>query len=103
MDPRCAAGFVMAAICLVGMIAAAILDRDLPKPWNVPIFLSLLSGFVAGVLLSAGRFLPAEETEMHTRAAIEDSRFARYLATGWTWAAVYIVATVLVVALYVYA
>jgi hypothetical protein len=98
--PRRAAGFVTAAICLVGMIAAAIFDRNLPKPWNVPLFLGLLSGFVAGLLLAAGRFLPAEETEKHTRAAIEDSRFARYLATGWTWAAVYAVATLLVVVLY---
>ncbi|TWU07186.1 Sodium/glucose cotransporter [Symmachiella macrocystis] len=99
--PKRRAGFGLGMVCLVGMIVAAIFDRDLPKPWNVPIFLGLLSGFVAGVLLAAGRFLPAEETEMHTRAAIEDSRFARYLATGWTWAAVYAVAMVLVVALYV--
>jgi len=98
-----AAGFFLAVCCLLGMIAAAILDHQLPKPWNVPLFLGLLSGFVIGMLLAAGRFLPAEETETHIPAAIEQSGFARYLATGWTWAAVYTAAVVLVILLYRFA
>ncbi len=99
--PRRRAGIAIAGVCLVGMIAAAFADRYLPKPWNIPLFLGLLSAFIAGILLAAGRFLPAQEDQTHIRAAIEDSRFAKYLATGWTWAAVYAVATVLVVVLYV--
>ncbi len=97
---RRACGYVLAVICLSQLIALAILDRELPKPWNVALYLGVLSGFVAGMLIAAGRFLPADEPETHVAAAIEQSGFARYLATGWTWGAVYVAAVVLVVVLY---
>lgn len=93
-------GFAVSVFCLLGMIVAALIDQTLPKPWNVPLFLGLVSGFVIGVLLAAGRFLPKEEAEIHISAPIESSKFARYLATGKTWAAVYVIAFLLVILLY---
>lgn len=98
--PRRKLSGLSAGLCLLGMILFAFLDRQLPKPWNVPIYLLLLSGFIVSVMGCAGALLPAEETEVHVRAPIEDSLFARYLATGKTWAAVYILAAILVVVLY---
>jgi SSS family solute:Na+ symporter len=99
--PR-ACGATIAALGLVGMFVCAFVDRDLPKPWNVLIYLGLLSGFVGGMLLCADAFLPAEETEEHVPAAIEKSFLARYLGTGRAWAIVYALAAVIVIVLYLW-
>jgi hypothetical protein len=97
-----ACGAAVAALGMVGMFVCAFVDRDLPKPWNVLIYLGLLSSFVGGMLLCADAFLPAEETEEHVPAAIEKSFLARYLGTGRAWAVVYALAAVIVVVLYLW-
>ena len=96
------AGLIVAACCLAGMTVFAFVDRQLPKPWNVPLYLALLSGFVGGMLLCANAFLPKNEIEDHVPAPIEKSFLARYLATGTTWAIVYATAVVVVILLYVW-
>jgi SSS family solute:Na+ symporter len=97
-----ACGAAIAALGMVGMFVCAFVDRDLPKPWNVLIYLGLLSGFVGGMLLCADAFLPADETEEHVPAPIEKSFLARYLGTGRAWAIVYALAAVIVVVLYLW-
>ena len=94
-----------AVLCLAGMVVEAVLDRSLPKPWNVLLFLGLLSGFVAGVLGASAALLPADEvgqtaTQEEEPGGISSSLIARVFGSGRAWAVVYGVAAVTVVVLY---
>jgi len=97
-----ALGAAVAVAGLVGMVVCAFVDRHLPKPWNVLIYLTFLSAFVGGILLAAEAVVPAVETAEHVPAAIEKSFLARYLGTGWGWVAVYVLAAMIVAGLYIW-
>ncbi len=101
---RRVAGLVLALAFLAGFVACAWFDTSLPKPANVALNFITMTGFVAGMFVAAPMFLPATEEEEEGKAApIESSLLVRVLATGRTWAAVFAIAVVLVIALYLFA
>ena len=101
--PASRVGGTVAVVGLVLMIGFGFLDSRLPdstRPWNVVVYLAVLTAFIAGMLRVADALLPVPEQETAEAAPIESSWLARYLATGRAWAIVYSLGAVMVVVIY---
>ena len=96
-------GVVVALTALVGFVACAFVEGDLPKPpANVLIFGGLMMAFVYGCYLAVPLFVPEEPEPIEAAAAgtIERSWVHRVFGNGWSWLALYVLAAVLVLVLY---
>ena len=95
-------GLGLALASLVAFVLFAVFDEVLPRPGNLFAFMGSMLSFVVGCYIAVPAFMPdAEEGQEASTSAIEGSRIQAVLGSGWAWLAVCVLATVLVVVLYV--
>jgi len=102
-SPWPAAGAALAALCLVAFIVCAVFEERLPKPGNLFVFMGLMMVFVAGCYAAVPLFVADEKEEAVEEVeggGIEQTWLHRIFGSGWSWLALYVGATVLVLALY---
>ena len=103
-------GLALAEIAIIAFIMCACGEAQLPKPWNIAIFMALMTLFVLGIYVAIPGLVGEESLNEEERRDDEEGRreidaslISRIVGSWKTWAAVYAAATVLGVALYAWA
>lgn len=98
---RFLAGLAISVLSLAAFVLCSVFEQRLPKPANVFVFLALVTGFVAGVLVMLPKVIGREvDSPLGENDALSKSLVNRVLSSGYLWLAVYTFAGALMFFLY---
>ncbi|NLE54706.1 MAG: hypothetical protein GX617_07205, partial [Lentisphaerae bacterium] len=98
---RFLAGLAISVLSLAAFVLCSVFEQHLPKPANVFVFLALVTGFVAGVLVMLPKVIGREvDSPLGENDALSKSLVNRVLSSGYLWLAVYTFAGALMFFLY---
>ena len=93
-------GVVWGLLSLAAFVACSFFEEMLPKPGSIFIYMGLMMSFVIGCYLAVPVFVAESEEDSAPDGAITANVVYKVIGSGWTWLAVYVLAAVLMVVLY---